>query len=186
MWPDLVLVLYGWQFLLDVWLCSKCNNSMNILPLPPCVLYSIRAQNGHGPHRPCKIVLLTLAAPRGVTDLYLSWGIIIEHAAYCLHSSWYPLCLHFGFGVLTVGAWVGISLALSSDFSGILLRRWSSNPFCLDFGFWFFCFGLGPCFIGCFALGSSFGGRFGLWPYPWSLDLTMRCGGIYSRLRCFE
>ena len=137
-------------------------------------------------NRLCKIVLLTLAAPRGVTDLYLSWGIIIEHAAYCLHSSWYPLCLHFGFGVLTVGAWVGISLALSSDFSGILLRRWSSNPFCLDFGFWFFCFGLGPCFIGCFALGSSFGGRFGLWPYPWSLDLTMRCGGIYSRLRCFE
>ena len=35
-------------------------------------LYSFRAQNGYGPHRPCTIVLLTLVAPRGVTDLYLS------------------------------------------------------------------------------------------------------------------
>ena len=57
------------------------NNIMHILPLPPCGLYSIRAQNGYGQHRPCKIVLLTLVAPRGVTDLvYLSWGINIEHA----------------------------------------------------------------------------------------------------------
>ena len=31
-------------------------------------------------NRPCKVVLLTLFAPRGVTDLYLSWGINIEHA----------------------------------------------------------------------------------------------------------
>ena len=38
---------------------------------------SIREQNGFGPLRSCKIVLLTLAAPRGVTDLYLSWGINI-------------------------------------------------------------------------------------------------------------
>ena len=48
------------------------NNIMRILPLPPCGLYSIRAQNGYGQHRPCKIVLLTLVAPSGVTDLYLS------------------------------------------------------------------------------------------------------------------
>ena len=48
------------------------NNIMRILPLPPCGLYSIRAQNGYGQHRPCKIVLLTLVAPRGVTDLHLS------------------------------------------------------------------------------------------------------------------
>ena len=55
------------------------NNIMHILPLPPCGLYSIRAQNGYGQHRPCKIVLLTLVAPRGVTDLDFSWGINIEH-----------------------------------------------------------------------------------------------------------
>ena len=45
---------------------------MHILPLPLCGLYSICAQNGYGQHRPCKIVLLTLVAPRGVTDLYIS------------------------------------------------------------------------------------------------------------------
>ena len=56
------------------------NNIMHILPLPPCGSYSIRAQNGYGQHRPCKIVLLTLVAPRGVTDLNISWGITIEHA----------------------------------------------------------------------------------------------------------
>ena len=44
----------------------------HILPVPLCGISSIRAQNGYGPHRPCKIVLLTLVAPRGVTDLYLS------------------------------------------------------------------------------------------------------------------
>ena len=50
------------------------NNIMHILHLPLCGLSSIRAQNGYGQHlvRPCKIVLLTLVAPRGVTDLYLS------------------------------------------------------------------------------------------------------------------
>ena len=36
---------------------------------PPCGLYRICAQNGYGQHRPCKILLLTLAAPRGVTVL---------------------------------------------------------------------------------------------------------------------
>ena len=46
------------------------NNIMHILPLPPCGSYSTRVQNGYGQHRPCKIVLLTLVAPRGVTDLY--------------------------------------------------------------------------------------------------------------------
>ena len=53
---------------------------MHILPLPLCGLSSICAQNGYGQHRPCTIVLLTLVAPRGVTDLYLSWGIHINHA----------------------------------------------------------------------------------------------------------
>ena len=53
--------------------CLTCNSSIvHILPLPPCGLYNIRAQNGYGQHRPCKIVLLTLVIPRGVTDLYLS------------------------------------------------------------------------------------------------------------------
>ena len=42
-----------------------CNSSiMRILPLFPCGLYSIRAQNGYGHHRPCKIVLLTLVTLR--------------------------------------------------------------------------------------------------------------------------
>ena len=36
------------------------------------VLYSIRAQNGYGPHHLCKIAVFTLVAPRGVTDLYLT------------------------------------------------------------------------------------------------------------------
>ena len=59
-----------------------CNNIMHILPLPLCGLYSIRAQNGYWQHVvcPCKIVLLTLVAPRGVPDLYLSRGIHTEHA----------------------------------------------------------------------------------------------------------
>ena len=51
---------------------------MHILPLPLCGLYSIHAQNGYGHH--CKIFLLTLVAPRRVTDLYLSWGIHTEYA----------------------------------------------------------------------------------------------------------
>ena len=36
-----------------------------------------------------KIVLLTLAAPRGVTDLYLSWGIhiLVEHARTAYHET---------------------------------------------------------------------------------------------------
>ena len=69
-----IIVLYGWHFLLNfVLFCLTCNsNIMHILPLPPCGLCSIRAQNGYGQHCPCKIVLLTLVAPRGVTDLYLS------------------------------------------------------------------------------------------------------------------
>ena len=68
--------------------CSTCNSStMHILPLPPCGLYSIRAQNGYGQHRPCKIVLLTLVTPRGVTDRYLSRGINIEHARMACHKT---------------------------------------------------------------------------------------------------
>ena len=60
--------------------CLTCNNIMHILPLPLCGLYSIRARNGYGQHRLRKIIQLTQVAPRGVTDLYLSWGIHIEHA----------------------------------------------------------------------------------------------------------
>ena len=45
---------------------------MYILPLPLGELYTICANNGYGPHRSYKIVLLTLVAPRGGTDLYLS------------------------------------------------------------------------------------------------------------------
>ena len=69
--------------------CYCCTHAY--LTPPPmlllCGLYSIRAQNGYGPHRPCKIVLLTLVAPRGVTDLYLSWGIHIEHARTAYHET---------------------------------------------------------------------------------------------------
>ena len=60
---------------------------MHILPLPLCGLYSVRAQNGYGPHRPCKIVLLTLVAPKGVIDLYFSWGINVEHARTAYHKT---------------------------------------------------------------------------------------------------
>ena len=60
---------------------------MHILPLPLCGLHSIRAQNGYGQHRPCKIVLLTLATPRGVTDLHISSGISIEHARTSYHET---------------------------------------------------------------------------------------------------
>ena len=58
------------------------NNIMHILPLPLYGLYIYRAQNGYRQHlaRPCKIVLLALVAPRGVTDPYISWGIHVEHA----------------------------------------------------------------------------------------------------------
>ena len=61
---------------------------MHILPLPLCGLFSVCAQNGYGQHRPCKIVLLTLVKPSGgVTDLYLSRGINIEHARTAYHKT---------------------------------------------------------------------------------------------------
>ena len=50
-------VLCGWQSLLHfVLFCLTCNNSsiVHILPLLPCGLYSIRAQNGYGQYRPYK------------------------------------------------------------------------------------------------------------------------------------
>ena len=77
----------GRPFLLNyVLFCLTCNSRiMHILPLPPCGLYSICAQNGYGQHRPCKIVLLTLVTPRGVTDF--SWGINIEHARTAYHKT---------------------------------------------------------------------------------------------------
>ena len=39
---DPIIVLYGWQFLLnfDVF-CLTCNNIMHILPLPLCGLYIV-------------------------------------------------------------------------------------------------------------------------------------------------
>ena len=67
---------------------------MHILPLPPCGLYSIRAQNGYGQHHPCKIVLLTLVTPRGVTDVYLSRGINIEHARTAFHKTCVELSIN--------------------------------------------------------------------------------------------
>jgi len=54
---------------------------------PPSIVYSICAQNGYGQHRPCKFVLLTLVAPRGVADSHLSWGIHIEHARTAFHET---------------------------------------------------------------------------------------------------
>ena len=50
-------------------------------------IYCVRAQNGYGQHRSCKIVLVTLVAPRGVTDLYISWGIHTEHARTAYHET---------------------------------------------------------------------------------------------------
>ena len=58
---------------------------MHMLPLPLCGLYSICATNGCGPHRPCTSVLLTLVAPRGVTDLYLVMNR--EHARTAYHKT---------------------------------------------------------------------------------------------------
>ena len=52
--------------------CLTCNRIMHILPLSLYAGYSIRAQNGYGQHRPCKIVLLTMVTPGEVTDLYVS------------------------------------------------------------------------------------------------------------------
>ena len=60
---------------------------MHILPLSLSGLYSIRAQNGYGQRRPCEIVLLALVAPRGVTDIYFSWEIHIEHARTAYHET---------------------------------------------------------------------------------------------------
>ena len=42
----------------------------------------------YGQHRPCKIVLLTLVAPRGVNDLCLSLGINIEHGRTTYHETY--------------------------------------------------------------------------------------------------
>ena len=81
MQPHPILVLYGWQFLLScVVFCLTCDNIIHSLPLLLCGLYSIRAQNGYGQHRSCKIVLLTPVTPRGVNDPCLPWGKNIEHA----------------------------------------------------------------------------------------------------------
>ena len=46
--PDLILVLYGWQFLLNLVFVLFCF-IMHILPLPLCGLCSISAQNSYGP-----------------------------------------------------------------------------------------------------------------------------------------
>ena len=57
--PDLFIVLYGWQFLVNfvfVWFCFI----MHILPLPLCGLYGISVQNTYGPKSSRNIVLLTL------------------------------------------------------------------------------------------------------------------------------
>ena len=69
---------------------SSNNLIMHILPLPPYGLYSTRAQNGYGQHRPCTIVLLTLVALRGVTDLYISWGTNIEYERTAYHVTFGP------------------------------------------------------------------------------------------------
>ena len=61
---------------------------MHILPLPLCGLYSVRAQNGYGLHRPHKMILLTLVAPRGLTDLCLSRGVNVEYAQTADHKTW--------------------------------------------------------------------------------------------------
>ena len=77
---DLNLVLCGWQFLLNfVCFCLTCSNIMHSYLslyagyIVPCAEWLCTA-------RPCEIVLLTLVAPRGVTDLYLPLGINIERA----------------------------------------------------------------------------------------------------------
>ena len=60
-------------------LFSRCLNIFDgiqmFLARSYCVVYN------------CKIVLLTLVAPRGVTDLHLSWGIHIEHAQTAYHET---------------------------------------------------------------------------------------------------
>ena len=83
----LLLLVY---FFSSIWFYSVWHvtiSCMYILPLALCGLYCIRAQNGYGQHRPCKIVLFTLVTPRGVPDLYLSWGIHIEHARTAYHET---------------------------------------------------------------------------------------------------
>ena len=68
--------------------CYDCFMSVSCVRSATfCAGYSIRAKNGYGRHRPCKIVLLTLVTPRGVTDLYLSWGINIEYARTAYHKT---------------------------------------------------------------------------------------------------
>ena len=80
------------KFLLhSVRFCLICNNIMHILPLPLCGLYSVREQNGRGPHHPCKIILLTLVTNQGsdrpisfMRNIYL-WSI--EHARTAYHKT---------------------------------------------------------------------------------------------------
>ena len=77
------------SYYMDGIFCLRCltrNNIMHILPLPLCGLYSIRAQNGCGQHRPCKIILLTLVAP-SPTYVFHEEYIYIEHARTAYHET---------------------------------------------------------------------------------------------------
>ena len=64
MQSDPILVLYGWQFSLNFGLLCLTRKSsiMHILPLPPCRLYSIRAQNGYGPVSYTHLTLPTICS----------------------------------------------------------------------------------------------------------------------------
>ena len=71
-----------------------------------------------------------------------------------------------------LGCFAGISFAFSSNlflesFFGVGSRTLFSFISVPGSFFWF---GPGPSYSGCFGLG----------PYPWLLDLTTMCGGIYS------
>ena len=76
-----------------------------------------------------------------------------------------------------------------------LLLQWFWSPFFPSFSgsapFFFICLGIyfdfipvPDCFC-CLGLGHFFNNCFGLWPYAWLLDLTTRCGGIYSLISMF-
>ena len=62
---------------------------MYILPLPPCGLpgYIVSVRRMVMGNIVLVKFLLTLVTPRGVTDLYLSRGIHVEHARTAYHKA---------------------------------------------------------------------------------------------------
>ena len=79
-----VFIIYFFNIIyLNNMYCTFFLSTKKINEFTSLLLVIKKKKSNHGQHRPCKIVLLTLVTPRGVTGLpgiYFMRGINIEHA----------------------------------------------------------------------------------------------------------